>query len=51
MYKKKSEKKGEISMEASVLKPNAPFVTRKKLERTPASEDNRKMAEIGRAHV
>ena len=44
MYKKKSEKKGEISMEASVLKPNAPFVTRKKLERTPASEDNRKMA-------
>lgn len=37
-------------MEASVLKPNAPFVTRKKLERTPASEDNRKMAAFIDSH-
>lgn len=49
MYKK-SEKKGEINMEASVLKLNAPFITRKKLERTPASEENRKMAAFIDSH-
>lgn len=40
------EKKGEIEMNACALKPTMPFVTRGKLERTPATDDNRKMIEF-----
>lgn len=44
------EKKGEIEMDACALKPMMPFVTRGKLERTPATEDNRKMVEFMDSH-
>ncbi len=44
------EKKGEIEMNACALKPVMPFVTRHKLERTPATEDNRKMVEFMDSH-
>lgn len=37
------EEKGEIEMNACAIKPVMPFVTRKALERTPATEDNRKI--------
>ncbi len=41
---KKSGKKEEIVVNANAVKCNESFVTRKKLKRTPASENNRKMA-------
>lgn len=44
------EEKGEIEMNACALKPVMPFVTRSKLERTPATEDNRKMVEFMDSH-
>lgn len=44
------EKKGEIEMNACALKPIMPFVTRNKLGRTPATEDNRKMIEFMDSH-
>ncbi len=47
---KKKEEKGEIEMNACALKPVMPFVTRSKLERTPATEDNRKMVEFMDSH-
>lgn len=46
----KAGKKGEDEMNASVLKPTMPFVTRNKLERTPATGDNRKMVEFLDSH-
>ena len=49
MYKK-LEKKGEIEMNACALKPVMPFVTKSRLERTPATEDNRKMVEFLDSH-
>ncbi|MCM1045091.1 MAG: hypothetical protein NC417_06250 [Candidatus Gastranaerophilales bacterium] len=45
-----NETKGEIEMNACALKPVMPFVTRNKLERTPATEDNRKMVEFMDSH-
>lgn len=45
-----NEKKGEIEMDACALKPILPFVTRSELERTPATEDNRKMVEFMDSH-
>lgn len=45
-----TEKKGEIEMNACALKPVMPFVTRSKLRRTPATEDNRKMVEFMDSH-
>ncbi len=45
-----TEKKGEIEMNACALKPVMPFVTRSKLGRTPATEDNRKMVEFMDSH-
>ena len=45
-----NEKKGEIEMDACALKPIMPFVTRSELERTPATEDNRKMVEFMDSH-
>ena len=47
---KNIEKKGEIEMNACALKPVMPFVTRNKLGRTPATEDNRKMVEFMDSH-
>ena len=44
------EEKGEIEMKACALKPVMPFVTRSELERTPATEDNRKMVEFMDSH-
>ena len=37
-------------MNACALKPIIPFVTRSKLGRTPATEDNRKMVEFIDSH-
>lgn len=37
-------------MNACVLKPILPFVTENELERTPATEENRKMAEFLDSH-
>lgn len=48
--KKRTKKKGEISMNACAVKPTLPFVTRNKLGRTPASEKNRKMVEFMDSH-
>ncbi len=47
---KDKERKGEIEMNACVLKPTMPFATRNKLERTPATEENRKMVEFMDSH-
>lgn len=44
------KKKGEINMNACAVKPRLPFVTRNKLERTPASEENKKMVEFMDSH-
>ncbi len=37
-------------MNACAIKPVMPFVTRRQLERTPATEDNRKMVEFMDSH-
>ncbi len=47
---KKKEKKGEIEMNACAVKPVMPFVTKSKLGRTPATEDNREMVEFMDSH-
>ena len=47
---KNIEKKGDFVMDACILKPTMPFVTRKKLERTPASDENKKMVEYLDSH-
>lgn len=47
---KEKEEKGEIEMNACALKPVMPFVTRNKLGRTPATEDNRKIVEFMDSH-
>lgn len=44
------QKKGEDSMNAWVIKPQGPYVTRKTLKRTPATEENRKRAEFLDSH-
>lgn len=46
----KKKGKGEITMNASVLKPVLPFVTRKSLNKTPISEQNRKRIEFMDSH-
>ena len=45
-----SLKKGDDTMNAYAVKPNMPFVTEKKLKRTPASKENRDMAEYMDSH-
>jgi hypothetical protein len=47
---KENIKEGEIIMNACVVKPTLPFVTRKELKRTPATEENRKMIEFMDSH-
>ncbi|MBP3578794.1 MAG: hypothetical protein J6K15_11855 [Lachnospiraceae bacterium] len=37
-------------MNASAVKPTLPFVTRKKLERTPASAENKQRVDYMNAH-
>lgn len=44
------EEEGGIEMNACALKPKMPFVTSGKLERTPATEDNRKTVEFMDSH-
>ena len=44
------KKEGEIDMNACAVKPTLPFVTRNKLERTPASEGTNKMVEFMDSH-
>jgi hypothetical protein len=48
--RRKNEKEGEIIMNACALKPGLPFVARKELKRTPATEENRKMVEFMDSH-
>ncbi len=44
--------KGEIKMNASVIKPSAnlPFVTMKALNKTPATKENKEMVEYMDSH-
>lgn len=42
--------KGEETMNACAVKPTLPFVTKKAIERTPASEENRKRVEFMDSH-
>ena len=44
------EKEGEIIMNACAVKPTLPFVTRKTIERTPASAENKKRVEFMDSH-
>lgn len=46
----KDKKKGEIIMNASAVKPTLPFVTRKAIDRTPASMENRKRIDFMDSH-
>lgn len=50
MNDKEKNTEGEKAMNACVVKPKGPFVTRKELKRTPATEENRKMAEFMDSH-
>ncbi|WP_143322579.1 hypothetical protein [Clostridium sp. HBUAS56010] len=45
-------RKGEINMNASVMKPskNLPYATTKSLTRTPATRENREMIEYMDSH-
>lgn len=44
------DKEGETIMNACVLKPTLPFVTRKEIRKTPASAENRKRVEFIDSH-
>lgn len=46
----KKNEKGECEMNACVMKPKVPFVTRSELKRTPATEENRRMVEFMDSH-
>lgn len=50
MKEEKDTQEGENSMNAYAVKPNMPFIAKGKLERTPASESNRKMVEFMDSH-
>lgn len=45
-----SKKEGENIMNASAVKPTLPFVTRKRLERTPASAENKQRVDFMNNH-
>lgn len=45
-----NHKKGENEMNACVIKPKGPFVTKNSLKKTPATEENRKRVEFLDAH-
>ena len=44
------EREGEVVMNACAVKPTLPFVTRKTIERTPASAENKKRVEFMDSH-
>lgn len=44
------DKEGEIIMNACAVKPTLPFVTRKTIEKTPASTENRKRVKFMDSH-
>lgn len=44
------EKKGDDSVNAYAVKSNMPYVTRKALKRTPATEENRNMIKYMDSH-
>ena len=46
----RKDKKGEIIMNACAVKPSLPFVTRKTIEKTPASAETRKRVEFMDSH-
>ena len=46
----RKNKEGEITMNACAVKPTLPFVTRKTIEKTPASAENRKRVEFMDSH-
>lgn len=46
----RKNKEGEIIMNACAVKPTLPFVTRKTIEKTPASAENRKRVEFMDSH-
>ena len=50
MNEKERDEKGEDKMNASVMKPQMPFVTKNELKRTPATQENRRIAEFLDAH-
>ena len=50
MNEEKKDGKGEWDMNACVMKPRLPFVTKSELKRTPANVDNRKMVEFMDSH-
>ena len=45
-----NQEEGEDEMNACVIKPKGPFVTKNSLKRTPATEENRKRVEFLDAH-
>lgn len=50
MKTEKPFEKGVVSMNASIVKPKLPFVTKKELKRTPASAENRERVEFIDTH-
>ena len=50
MCQEKKYEKGESNMNACVMKPSMPFVTKSELKRTPATAENRKMAQFMDSH-
>ena len=46
----RENKEGGIIMNACAVKPTLPFVTRKTIEKTPASAENRKRVEFMDSH-
>ena len=47
---KGKNKEGDVIMNACAVKPTLPFITRNKIEKTPASEDNRKRVKYMDSH-
>ena len=44
------KQKGENVMNAYITKPNAPFITKNELKRTPATEKNKQMVKFMDSH-
>ena len=44
------EKKGDVVVNACAVKPTIPFVTRKKIKKTPATLENRERVEFIDSH-
>lgn len=50
MNEKEKDEKGEDKMNASAMKPQMPFITKNELKRTPATQENRRIAEFLDSH-